>query len=189
MVLEETFGVPALDQLRRLTPDGPASRALGHELREVESLFHGAHVTVSRQLGLDPDTSMETRGGADANAALFADWAQNLGRDPDLGTDGRMMVPMYYDLQRGKTKVWAFLGWGSREVRVYFKKRPGTKVSLPMGIRVPIPLANLKFDSSFYSLDYPVTAEVYVTKLLDRSEFRAHCDRHRTVATILANLA
>lgn len=33
-----------------------------------------------------------------------------------------------------------------------------------------------------------VAAEVYVSRLLDRTEFRKHCDRHRTAKAILANL-
>ena len=34
----------------------------------------------------------------------------------------------------------------------------------------------------------PVMAEVYVTRLLDRDEFRPHCDRFRTREAILSNL-
>jgi hypothetical protein len=34
----------------------------------------------------------------------------------------------------------------------------------------------------------PVLAEVYVGRLLDRGEFRGHCDRHKTRDAILANL-
>ena len=34
----------------------------------------------------------------------------------------------------------------------------------------------------------PVFAEVYVTKLLNRTEFRRHCDTYQSKAAILANL-
>jgi hypothetical protein len=34
----------------------------------------------------------------------------------------------------------------------------------------------------------PVMAEVYVSHLLDRDEFRRHCDRYQTLDRILANL-
>jgi hypothetical protein len=33
-----------------------------------------------------------------------------------------------------------------------------------------------------------VTAEVYVDRLLDRAEFRRHCDRYQTRSAILENL-
>jgi len=42
--------------------------------------------------------------------------------------------------------------------------------------------------TSFYPLAYPVFEEIYVSRLLDRDEFRAHCDRHKTRKAILANL-
>jgi hypothetical protein len=34
-----------------------------------------------------------------------------LGSDRDVSRDARMMVPIFHDEQRKKTKVWAFLGW------------------------------------------------------------------------------
>jgi len=36
---------------------------------------------------------------------------------------------------------------------------------------------------------YPVFAEAYVTRLLDRDEFRAHCDRYKTGTQILQHLS
>ena len=44
------------------------------------------------------------------------------------------------------------------------------------------------FHDASYSIAYPVMAEVYVTKILDRNEFRAHCDTYKTRSAILANL-
>ena len=46
----------------------------------------------------------------------------------------------------------------------------------------------LEFTSSGYSLAYPVSAEVYVSQILDRAEFRAHCDTYKTRGAILKNL-
>jgi hypothetical protein len=44
------------------------------------------------------------------------------------------------------------------------------------------------FSGERYEFAIPVTAEVYVTRLLDRDEFRTHCDRHKSRDAILANL-
>ncbi len=38
------------------------------------------------------------------------------------------------------------------------------------------------------SLVYPVTAEVYVGRILDRDEFHRHCDRYKTRSAILQHL-
>jgi hypothetical protein len=47
---------------------------------------------------------------------------------------------------------------------------------------------HISFDSTFKEIAYPVFAEAYVTRLLDRDEFRAHCDRYKTREQILQHL-
>ena len=49
-------------------------------------------------------------------------------------------------------------------------------------------MGDFVFDSDHHRLGYLVTAEVYVTRPLNREEFRAHCDRYRTQDEILDNL-
>ena len=44
------------------------------------------------------------------------------------------------------------------------------------------------FHGTHRHLATPVFAEVYVTKLLNRAEFRRHCDAYQTKAAIVANL-
>ena len=46
----------------------------------------------------------------------------------------------------------------------------------------------MHFDGSQPALFYPVTAEAYVGDLMDREQFRAHCDRYQTRSEILENL-
>ena len=46
----------------------------------------------------------------------------------------------------------------------------------------------LVFQGETHTLEYPVTAEAYVTRVLSRNEFRRHCDTHRTRSAILASL-
>ena len=81
----------------------------------MEKLFYGAHVTVCRQIGMTPLSSPRIHVAADAAAAAFADWTKQIGEDIDVGRDCRMMVPVFYDLEREKTKVWVMLGWSRRE--------------------------------------------------------------------------
>ena len=44
------------------------------------------------------------------------------------------------------------------------------------------------FRSSFYRIAYPVTAEGYVSQVLDREAFRRPCGQYRTQAEILKHL-
>jgi hypothetical protein len=189
-VLERTFGDAGLRGMHRLTADGAAALNLDKELRHVSALFYGAAITVGRELGMADSPKDEADWGSgegpDADAVTFERWAKER-NDPDLTRDARMMVPVFYDRGRGKTKVWVFLGWSQRPVRVDFRNFPDVKVRDVRGQDVTDQI-RIKFESRTYRLAYPVMAEVYVTKLLNRDEFRAHCDRHKTRRAILESL-
>lgn len=190
-VLQTVFGKEALRKMHRQAPNGPVDASLHDELTAMESLFLGAHVTVCRQLGLPPSPAY-TAHRADqlaGDAAAFAALSQQLDADPDLGRDARMMVPVFFDVGRQRTKVWVFLGWSSRPVRIGFGKRPTATVLDESGKPVADdegPL--LEFHTASKTIAYPVMAEVYVNKILNRTEFRAHCDKHKTRQAILENL-
>ena len=189
-VLENTFGAPALEKMQRLTARGPVPSTLAEELLMMENLFYGAHVTVCRQLGINPTTSayLGAGKGEARAAATFAAWQKRLAGDLDVGQDARMMVPLFYDVNRRKTKVSVFMGWATRPVEVSFAARPTATVFDPKGKRVTDSSSLLRFESISFNLAYPVSAEVYVTKIFNREEFREHCDRYRTRSAILDNL-
>lgn len=200
-VLAETFGGDALRQLHRLTPAGSARPNLAEELDEMESLFYGAHATVSRQLGLTAEGTLEvgSGNGPKVDSGRFRQWAGNLRNDDDLSQDARMMVPVFYDRQRCKTKVWVFLGWSSKPLRIYFATAPRVVHQRATGA-VPATLGffgrlfgkqlgpEIVFSEAYHDLACPVTAEVYVDRVLNRDEFRRHCDTYKTQSAILENL-
>lgn len=176
--LVDTFGEAGLATMRRETAAGPVALDLAAELRQMRTLFEGAASTTARQLGI----------GANADERPFLAWMKNAATDPDLSRDARMMVPVFYDRLRRKTKVWAFLGWSERPVTIRFAKAPtyevfrnGRKLD---GKAVP----EVHFTASYQSIAYPVTAEVYVDRLLDRDEFRKLCDTFKTRSAILEQL-
>ena len=207
-VLENALGAGTLKKLHRMTPDGPLERDLDSDLREISGLFHGASVTVAQELGftdeerarmesleisrvpsLPPGARQElgSGNGPPADGALFRRWAERREQDPDLSRDARMMVPLFYDVVRRKTKVWVFLGWASEALEVSYDGRPPIKVLDRRGRPADAKL-RIEFASRWYGLIYPVTAEVYVSKLLDRKEFQAHCDRYQSAEAILKHL-
>jgi hypothetical protein len=128
--------------------------------------------------------------GGDAAACRFSGWRAKVRSDAEVGRDARMMVPVFHDVQRRKTKVWALLGWGTTTVDVTYRVPP-TVVGIealagegqPPGKPPPV-----LFSGDRQEFAVPVTAEVYVSRLLDRNEFRLHCDQYRTRDAILANL-
>jgi hypothetical protein len=179
-VLEGTFGADGLKQMHRLTKSGPVKISLDQELRDMERLFTGAHDLVCAEIGCPVE-------GALSKEAMDAarSWMQSLARDPDIGADNRMMVPVFYDLQRKKTKVWAVLGYDAKPLTIGFSTMPTVEVFDRSGKKAT---PRVQFHHSTEKLIYPVMAEVYVTKILNRDEFRKICDRERSASKILAAL-
>jgi hypothetical protein len=187
-VLEKACGPEAVRTLRRVTAGGPVNISLPHELRFMEALFHGAYLVTCREIGLEPEEETDLGLGATpaANQKVFETWTANIHSDPDLGNDIRMMVPVFYDIGRKKLKVWAVLGVAEKPLRVSFGKTPRVlKVTDESGVEVPLDTVTIEFSGEGHGLAYLVTAEVYVDRLLNRSQFRALCDRHKTNRAIV----
>jgi hypothetical protein len=128
------------------------------------------------------------KGGNDGEA-LFRAWLTSLDKDPDLGQDIRMMVPVFYDQARRKTKVWAVLGIATTPLSVSYITQPAVKeIKGPDGKALKPEEVDLNFVYEDHRIAYIASAEVYVTHLLDRSEFRKHCDRYKTYSEILGHL-
>ena len=202
-VLADSFGTDTLCQLHRLMPDGKSEMLLSEELTWMEQLFDGAAATAHRELGMGSTSE------SDRASRVFADWSRKLAADADVSRDTRMMVPVFFDQGRRKIKVWAVLGWRTIAVRVTYRVHPQVLDVVPTrstesdgGDR----LAQLRkkfrksaeppasgppdvlFGGETHPFAVPVMAEVYVTRILDRDEFRRHCDRFKTRSAILANL-
>jgi hypothetical protein len=195
-VLEETFGKEELTKIYRLTANGPVDTNLADELDLMERLFSGAYIVACREIGMTEELPKDLGAGqsADDQAKTFLRWVASLSSDPDLAPDSRMMVPVFFDLQRQKTKVWVMLGWEQANCTLGYVNNPGIKIigpdgkpsvfGTPGGEETP----EVIFYGTHRYLATPVFAEVYVTKLLNRTEFRRHCDTYQTKAAILANL-
>lgn len=195
-VLEETFDKESIGKMHRLTATGPVELDLASELDQMERLFTGAYVIACREIGMKEELPKEIGAGqsADEQGALFLRWVGSLPSDPDLAPDTRMMVPVFYDLQRQKSKVWIMLGWEHANCTLGYVKEPAIKITGPDGKPAEFgkpggeETPEIIFYGSHRYLATPVFAEVYVTKLLNRAEFRRHCDAYQTKAAILANL-
>jgi hypothetical protein len=186
-VLEECFGAGELERIHRLTQDGPVSKSLAEELSEMEAIFIGAHATASHQLGMYPDNACGNSSQIQEAMNRFTAWATEPGRDTDISKDLRMMVPLFLDLQRNKTKVWAFLGWSQRPISIGFATPPESRFS-DSGGQVTTRHPEIRWGGLYEQLACPVTVELYVDRILDRDEFRKLCDACSTQKEILRRL-
>jgi len=184
-VLDARFGEAGVAAMSLVGPAGGGTEKLAPALGAMEALFDGAAVASCKELGLEPPIS--SKATASADLSVYQSWAAG-SLESDLGADVRMMVPVYYDLARRQTRVWVMLGWTTRPLVVSFARPPTVKVTFKDGRLAPAESYDLQFGPIRKTLSYPVTAEVYVSRLLDREEFRRHCDRYRTQSEILKHL-
>jgi hypothetical protein len=169
-VLESSFGRDGLRAMRRITTAGLADASLDDELMETAAVFRGAAAVAAEELGLAR--------AEEQTARHFRAWART--RDAEPAGDIRTMVPVFYDRERGKTKVWAVLGWSARDLEVDFATAPAARV-LQGHVR-------LDFVPEKHPIAYPVLAETWVSRMMDGDEFRAHCDQFQTRSEILRHL-
>jgi hypothetical protein len=157
-----------LASMRLQTPAGSRSCPMDEKIAAMISLFSDAATIAGEELGMYSASDRQTRS--------FRAWAAQ----PDSGDDVRMMVPAFYDRGRRQMKVWMVLGWSTRHLIADFAKLPSCEV-LAGNVK-------LRFGTTRRTIAYPVFAEGYVSQVMDRDEFRSHCDRYQTRAAILEHL-
>jgi hypothetical protein len=196
-VLQDAFGSRWRDLV--FTDVLTAWNRVDEGLDGMEAIFHGAHVRVCRELGFQNEVTVMPHRNPDSDDASFRTWVGGIERDPDLSRDTRMMVPVFYDPQRQQTKVWVLLGWSSRPLTVQFHRPPRVLEmrSMQRQERPEEPRRRSKktldddaapeidFVAANHDVAVPVTAEIYVSRLLDREAFRRLCDERKTRSAIL----
>ena len=125
-ILDHAFGEQGLEQTQRLRAEGPVNLSLGEELRLMQAIFHGAYLQACGEIGMTPEANshLGDPGGANGDRALLRTWLASLRKDPDLGKDIRMMIPIFYDLARRKTKVWVVLGIATNPLTMSYVTPP-----------------------------------------------------------------
>jgi hypothetical protein len=193
-VLEQCFG-PTWQDLKLVNEEGGDGAKLGHALTEMENIFFGAHLAVCGELGMAPETSAFSSRQPQQDLSGFAAWKAAVDTDGDLSHDTRMMVPVFFDIERGKTKAWVLLGWSERPITIGFHQRPKVISVERKGIKAVLGRTVFKalrpeveFETQYVRAAFPVTAEIYVDHILDRNEFRRLCDHNGTRSAILQAL-
>ncbi len=187
-LLESTIGKDDLLASIRPTPYGKVEKPLYEELLDMENLLYGTYLLTSKEIGMLPELNKDELDRLDfeKTRSFAKKWLLEYTDDPDVGSDVRMMVPVFYDIERRKTKVWVVMGYAVKPLRIWFKQSPQATITDKKGNPAK---AKLEFHSTTQWLTYPVSAEVYVSKILNRDEFRTLCDKYKTQSAILKALS
>lgn len=186
-LLISTFGRDELKKIYRLTAQGRIAEPLMKELEEMEILFYGAYLISAKEIGMDIQNQLEYISGDEVEECkLYAhNWLESALDDQDIGKDNRMMVPLFFDIERQKTKVWVTLGYIREPLKITFFRNPRATIKDKEGNAAT---AFLHFKEIWKELIIPLSTEIYVKDLLNRDEFRTLCDKYKTPDAILEAL-
>jgi hypothetical protein len=179
--LTAALGEDVLLSRSRLTPRGETGVPLLDEMIAMEQLFTGAWAIVLDELGIAPEIKERVRPWVLSAKAAARSWVSSHRNDPDLAEDVRVMVPMFKDIGRDEFHVLAVIGYEQRNLKVSFVERPEVTVRYGRGRAVE---HDIYWYESSYPLARPVTITCRAKRLLDRTQFRALCDREVTAVAI-----
>ena len=169
--LRDLWGESFLHQ--SLSNSQEPSMSVGDALLEMHTLFLGAYYLCLEDLGLSLPEPLDTEIQFAMMIArkFISTWRQ----DPDISTDSRMMVPLYYDHERKMTRISVVCGYLNRNVDVEFAHKPNIHVTNFQGQEVQ---PKIIWNRSSFKTVYPMQFECDVVKLLDRESFRAIADQY-----------
>jgi len=178
-VLIEHLGPEARSDLHVLG-EGALERdpELGDELDGMKRLMAGAYLLTCRDIGIKP----ELEGSSEELMTTLTEaaaWLETWTADPDMARDVRMMIPV----SQSPAAFWAVIGVKLTKLEVEFERTPEVRAEAP----------NVKVSPSFGSATYWVPTEKFIEVQfegdpLNREEFRALCDQHKTEAEIMRAL-
>lgn len=148
---------------------------------EMSTLFAGASLLAAEDLGQAHDDDRLARLCRSRARGFCAAWQA----DPDIATDVRMMVPLYFDLSRKRTRVSVVCGFGSSAVEARFASRPDVRVRNRLGLPSR---AHITWENSIYDTVHPVSFECDVREVLNRDDLRKMADEHRTPTSLKSAL-
>lgn len=103
-----------------MLPEGLAFVSLGQELADMESLFFGMYQVVTGAIGCPATIEQREEAQLQQDIDYARKWLTSYQEDPDLAQDNRMMVPIFYDIERKMTKVWVMLGYSVSELTLSY---------------------------------------------------------------------
>jgi hypothetical protein len=176
-----------LQKLHALTKDGPRQQDLYTELHFLRDLFYGLYLVSAEDIGLKAVFLPDEPVNPEHCYQVAVKWLPGAFKDPDLGADTRVLVPIYVDPARNVTRVWATLGVRLAKLDADFARPPSQKSRREDRWEV---VPDYKLGKSTYLIPVDEFAEVELSglRMLTRDEFRSACDQGGTKEGIVAAL-
>ncbi len=186
--LARILGVEALRVTKLDGLGGEEGPPLFDALNAAELRHRRLAALAASEIGLPPG-ALGASVDAAAAAALAAEGRSEItALIAESGDDPRVMVPVAFNTETRRYRCWAIAGVAVRPAHVSWAKVPAVSVYGPDGSRLPDDAFDVKLEAAGRMLPYEVWIECEVRTPLDRAEWRALCDEHKTLVAIRAAL-
>ncbi|MFI5458115.1 MAG: hypothetical protein ACHRXM_21990 [Isosphaerales bacterium] len=182
-------GEDGLASLHGLKEGGERSKTLLEELRWMRELFYGLHLLSAEDVGMAPGLRPDEPVDRAACEAKATKWLASCGNDVDLRVDTRVAVPLYFDIPRRRTRLWATIGVRLAKLDVSFAKPPKIKPTEGTGGWEEVKPYQLGSAAYVIAVDEFAEVEIPGLQPLTRKEFRDACNAHKTKPEILQALS
>jgi hypothetical protein len=142
----------------------------------------------AEDIGMKPDLAKDENVDRVQCMKLVADWLPKIFGDPDLAVDTRVSIPIYVDLNRNVTRLWATLGVRLAKLDVTYARPPHLKPAKGSDDWKPAQPYQLEAAEYIIPVDEFAEIELQGLRTLTRDELRAVCDRERTKEKIVEAL-
>jgi hypothetical protein len=183
--LLSTVGEDGLASLHGQREGGERKQSLLAELRWMREFFYGLHLLSAEDIGMAPALRPDEPVDRAACEATATEWLTSYRQDPDLRVDTRVSVPLYFDIPRQRTRLWATIGVRLAKLDVSYAKPPKIKPSAANGDWEEVKPEQLEAAVSVIAVDEFAEIEIPGLQPLTRKELRAVCNAHKTKAEIL----
>lgn len=182
--LESSLGRESLDQLTGLTKNGDRGVPLGEELENIRNRCYGLYLIVCDDIGMPPNFADGEEVDIDACYEQAQQWLSKIETDNDLNKDTRVSIPVSYDGQASKTRLWSTIGVRLAKLDVSYVQPPKIR---PAGEQdwQDVEISSVKSCSYVIAVDEFAELTTRGDRTFSRDEFRAMCDKHRTREAIV----
>jgi len=183
--LESSLGRENFNQLIGLRRDGDRGTPLGNELEEIRNRFYGLYLIVCDDIGMRPEFADGEDVDVDACYKQAEQWLAKIKSNVDLSKDTRVSVPVSYDLQKNTTRLWSTIGVRLAKLNVSYVQPPKIRLAGEDEWQ-DVESRSVKNRNYLIAVDEFAELTTTGTRTLNRDEFRAMCDQHKTRESIVS---
>lgn len=186
--LRATVQTGRLEALHGLKEGGLREVSLNDELEAIRLRTYGFYLVSCEDIGMAPALLEGEPVDREAAKQAALQWIEGIADNPDLACDTRVAVPIYTDPMAGTARIWVTLGVRLAKLDASYARAPKIR---PQGDGRPwqeVAQHELVNTSMLIPVDEFAEVEVRASKIPNRAELRALCDKYKTKEKIIRAL-